>query len=398
MTISAVIAIKRAEIHLPNRIQHSPNQMVLRHPLARRRRHQKHLITIKADEVHSHDRMLLTEPDSTALFPTATQESGTLPGRTRHPPSSGHKPVALLPRHPQCEHPASGPHGAVGGFDVGRATLLPVKESRKKPDYPFDVGAYSTPPRTERQEDGTYVAQGSIQSWRGSLEDLARAADDATTALSEEAEGTATLRISITDWQGRQHEYDSSQSLVTAAPETNAEQLTTARVELSGAGGTHGTVVARRTMPGVVISVVGRSRIQVDGLARLLFRGLMRGYVDRYGGIWRPTAAFATTLVPAALTFGVFTERDGHWPDWARGVLLLAGLTLTFAVMVNSWQWTLVRTPLEFVPDDAQSEEDLRRRITAVLRRPRVAKAVALVGVIAVGILSNKLSDVIPWP
>jgi len=54
MTVGTVVAIERAEIHLPDRVQNGLNQMVLWNPLAERGRHQKCLIAVTADEVESH--------------------------------------------------------------------------------------------------------------------------------------------------------------------------------------------------------------------------------------------------------------------------------------------------------------------------------------------------------
>ena len=124
----------------------------------------------------------------------------------------------------------------------------------------------------------------------------------------------------------------------------------------------------------------------------------MRGYVDRYGGVWRPAAAIAVTLIPVALAVGLVPRIADEWPAWATAVFVVAALAVSFVVMVNSRQWTLVRTPLDLVPDDAPERTDMRARAGAFLRRPRVAAIVAVAGVVVVGIVTNKLSDLIPWP
>src|SRR5271155_6099385 len=52
--VLTVGAIERAEIHLLNRGQHEPREMVLRQPITRVRGHQERLLTIARQEVHSH--------------------------------------------------------------------------------------------------------------------------------------------------------------------------------------------------------------------------------------------------------------------------------------------------------------------------------------------------------
>jgi hypothetical protein len=57
--ILAITRIKRRQIHVPDRVDHEPRQMVLRQPLPQRRRHQQQLLTITLDEVLSHAQKLL---------------------------------------------------------------------------------------------------------------------------------------------------------------------------------------------------------------------------------------------------------------------------------------------------------------------------------------------------
>ena len=54
MAVGAVLAIELAQIHLLNRLDHEPRQVILRQPLTQRRRHQKRLLTITRDEVLGH--------------------------------------------------------------------------------------------------------------------------------------------------------------------------------------------------------------------------------------------------------------------------------------------------------------------------------------------------------
>lgn len=212
-----------------------------------------------------------------------------------------------------------------------------IARQRPKPAYPYAVGAYSTSPRMRRADNGTHVAEGSIQSWRGSLQDLGRVARDAKLAIAEADGADPVVRVSLTDWQGGHRDFDSLDDFETATPQTPTDELNVVRIDLTS-GAANATIVARRTMPGAVVSVRGPRKIEVDGLARLLFAGLMRGYVDRYPGVWRPVAGFAITMIPIGLTFGIASERDSHWSDWIQVPFVIAGIAITFLVMVNSWR------------------------------------------------------------
>jgi hypothetical protein len=54
------------QIHRIDRAQHRPHQMILRQPLAQRRRHQQHLPTLTTHEFSSHTGSPLNPPDSTS--------------------------------------------------------------------------------------------------------------------------------------------------------------------------------------------------------------------------------------------------------------------------------------------------------------------------------------------
>jgi hypothetical protein len=98
MTVRAIGAIERTQIHLANSIEHRPNQMILRHPLAQRRRHKKHLITTTANEVQSHDRRLPTRPDNTAPFPDSVRrrQQRPAPATPNDPSIESRREAALL--------------------------------------------------------------------------------------------------------------------------------------------------------------------------------------------------------------------------------------------------------------------------------------------------------------
>ena len=64
--------VKPRQVQLADRVEDRPHQMVLRDPVAHRRRHQKHLVTVNPDEPRTHTRRIPPRPDDTPLFPTAS--------------------------------------------------------------------------------------------------------------------------------------------------------------------------------------------------------------------------------------------------------------------------------------------------------------------------------------
>jgi hypothetical protein len=266
--------------------------------------------------------------------------------------------------------------------------------ARNKPNYQRETGAYSTVPRVQACNDG-FSATGSIECWRGSREDLQRVVQLAADALARD-DLEPNIRVIATDWSGVSQNYDSvaDWSLNTGDA---LEQLGTLRIEIHTEGLT-AAVVVRRKIPGVTVAVKGLSTLRVDSFARLLHRTLMRGYVDRYGGWWRPAAAIALTLVPAGLFFSGISATAGEVPAGVTALASVAALVACFFIMVNSWQWTLVRKPIEFVRDEAVIETPITARVRAWRRHPRVLQILALAGVVLISIVANKLSDLIPWP
>lgn len=75
MAIGPVVGIKLGQIHLRHRVEHKPREIVLRQPLAQRRRHQKGLLTVTLDEVLSHREIVLADPDGGGVCATASHGS-----------------------------------------------------------------------------------------------------------------------------------------------------------------------------------------------------------------------------------------------------------------------------------------------------------------------------------
>ena len=154
-----------------------------------------------------------------------------------------------------------------------------MARKKTKPNYKYDTGAYSTSPRVQPSTDG-FSAEGSIQCWRGSPQDLQRSLSVALEALARD-HLTPAIRVIATNWVGVNHEYGSVEDWISSEGDALVE-LGTLRIELSAEGLT-AAIVVRRKIPGITTTVRGGSQLRVDGFARVLHGALMRGYVDRYG-------------------------------------------------------------------------------------------------------------------
>jgi hypothetical protein len=62
LAVDPMSRIERVEIHLLDRRQHEPRQVVLRQPVTEIRRHQKRLITVARNEAQAHARHRLNRP------------------------------------------------------------------------------------------------------------------------------------------------------------------------------------------------------------------------------------------------------------------------------------------------------------------------------------------------
>jgi hypothetical protein len=70
LTVLPIRPVERAQVHLRDRPEDRPHQMMIRHPIRQIRRHQQRLPPITRNEVLSHPGIFLTRPDDT-LYPTA---------------------------------------------------------------------------------------------------------------------------------------------------------------------------------------------------------------------------------------------------------------------------------------------------------------------------------------
>jgi hypothetical protein len=67
VTISPIRAIERRQVHIPDRVNHEPRQMIRGQPIPHVRRQQKSLLTMTLNEVLRHPGIVLNVPDRNRL-------------------------------------------------------------------------------------------------------------------------------------------------------------------------------------------------------------------------------------------------------------------------------------------------------------------------------------------
>jgi hypothetical protein len=97
VAVLAIAAIKRRQIHLRDRLQHTPRQVLLRQPLPQARRQQQLLLTITRDEVLRHPEIVLNPPDSTTVCATPSAKGGSETRKPAPTPS-----LAIAPDSIRC--------------------------------------------------------------------------------------------------------------------------------------------------------------------------------------------------------------------------------------------------------------------------------------------------------
>jgi len=131
--------------------------------------------------------------------------------------------------------------------------------------YPYVIGAYSTSPQLRRADDGRWCAQSEIQQWTGSLADVC-----AATEIVLQGEGKRCAPISVALNSGISQRFKSPYELRGALEQLDPYDIATVRVDADIPDDGHAVIVVRRQKPGVVVTVDGRDRAHVVGLAHLV--------------------------------------------------------------------------------------------------------------------------------
>lgn len=156
------------------------------------------------------------------------------------------------------------------------------------------------------------------------------------------------------------------------------------------------TLVARQKVPGLVLQVEGSEPAAVLGVGELAFQRMMVGYVDRLGG-FRGLAWMLFGLGPMIVVSWAVSrsEISLHLRLGLLVLALLSGLSL-FAL---SGQRFLVSRPLVFLKEIPGSHvERWKIAVKSTYANKRVKAVLGVVGALILGVIGNKLSELIPFP
>jgi len=168
--------------------------------------------------------------------------------------------------------------------------------------YGGTSGAYCTPPQLQRGNDGRWHAHGEIQQWTGSLADIYAATE---IVLDGHRERSAAVSIALNS--GISQRYEAPFELRMLA-QLDPDAIATVRVDADIPDGC-AVILVRRQKPGVIVTIAGRERANVLGLAQLVHGRLMTGYED----IGSPRGFLARAKSKGALF--VTAPQDGHDPE-----------------------------------------------------------------------------------
>ena len=238
-------------------------------------------------------------------------------------------------------------------------------------------------PDIEQLPDGGYLATRDIDSWRGALGLLLDAA---------EAPGTpASFTAEVTLASGEHQAFSSAESLRSSGLESRPDDLSAVRLVATYNGSPLEAIIgARPEFPGAYTEVRGDDKARSIGAAVLIHERMMDGHRDRL-----TTFRFLGAAGLAFLPLFVFSAT--HLPKWTLIFAVVAVLPLLSA----GFAIFSVKTPVEFVmpPDPVPSwHERARAWIAAALQNRWVKWTLRGVGLVLLGIATNKVSDLIHWP
>ena len=265
--------------------------------------------------------------------------------------------------------------------------------------------AYSVVPFT-RELDGAFLARGEIECWRGSVEDIRDTVARAVEALETEKDN-AVIRTALTLSTGKQHAFSSLDDFYRAVSEAEPSSLTTMRVEVNVSKGSgeadesSAVLVIRREIPAVLMEVSGKNRALVQGIADLMYWRLYSGYVDRLGS-WRSLAAMllaTVAVVPAVLAVNSLSNLTAVWRTVAIVALIPLVVLLGLLLLAVGFSIFTVKKPLELIDPENQGKPSRFRSVASrAVRSKWTRRTLWVVVTIALGTLSSKLADLIPFP
>ncbi|RGC70301.1 hypothetical protein C5N14_07745 [Micromonospora sp. MW-13] len=256
-------------------------------------------------------------------------------------------------------------------------------------------GAYASAPALDRvQNTGVIGASAYVECWSGTVDELCSVLEQLSRNPMGSEDEAALACVSWTDGtSSAANELDSLRELL--APERLAEVLAV-RISVRTDSGTKATLVARQKLPGLVLRVEGNESAAVLGASELAFRRMMVGYVDRMGGL-RALFWMLSGIAPMILVSWAVQQSDASVP--ARLGLLTVAILSGFSLFAFSGPRLQVNQALVLlvrVPDNRMQQWRVLAKSVYANKRTKAIAGVA--GALILGVIGNKLSDLIPFP
>ncbi len=237
-------------------------------------------------------------------------------------------------------------------------------------------------------------ATAQVECWSGTVNELCSVVESLSDILAAIDDDGALASVSWVDGtNSRVSQLDELRGLLT--PERFGDILAV-RISARTHTAVKVTLVARPKIPGLVLEIEGPDPATVLGAAEIAFQRMMVGYIDRMGGlrglVWMLFALAPTILVSWAVA-------ESSTSNIVRaGLFLVAGLS-GVSIFVLSGPRLLVSQSfalLESVPKNRV--EKWRMVAKSLYARKQTKAALGVAGALLLGVIGNKLSDLIPFP
>ncbi|MFG1606979.1 hypothetical protein [Actinoplanes sp. NPDC049265] len=254
--------------------------------------------------------------------------------------------------------------------------------------------AYAAAPAFRKSKDGSSKVVATVDCWRGTVEELCSIVESLLSRPPKLRPDTVHARILWID--GTNSDLVGLKQVEELLKPQRLQDVLAIRFDSAMDDAGLVSLVARQRIPGLVLQVEGNDPAFALGAAELAFRRMMAGYVDRMGGL-------------RALTWMLFGLTPMILVSWAVGRsdigtttrLLLFGVAVIsgFSMFRFSGPRLLVGRPLvllERIPDSRSQE--LKSHAVSLYSRTYVKVAAGVAGSLFLGVLGNKLADLIPFP
>lgn len=251
--------------------------------------------------------------------------------------------------------------------------------------------AYSEAPSAHESPPGTFVSTAAVECWKGTLSELLTV----VIVLSDGVPGR--FRAAIT-WVDGSHALAASlDGLRANLANRVSTDILAMRIDFSTRDETtKAFFVARNRIPGLSIRVESSDYARSLGLVEMAYRQSLIGYVDRLGGFRAPLVGLLTT--GPLITFSLAANSDIASPTFRTFAVIFIGALALIAYPLI-YRMTLATQALALI--EALPPKRLaawRARLARVYRLRYVKVTIGATGALTLGIIGNKIADLIPFP